>query len=266
MHNFQTICLMAKQVVEQTAQFIALKNKNRHTSGISIESKGLNNFVTDVDKQSEMMLVEGLSKILPDAGFITEEETSTITNKQFTWIIDPLDGTTNFIHGAPPFAISVALNNGNQTVVGIVHEVMANECFYTWQGGESYCNGEVIHVSQIREVRDSLIVTGFPYRDFGKMPDFLASLDYFMRNTHGMRRLGSAATDLAYVACGRFEAFYEYGLAPWDVAAGALLVQNAGGNVGDFEGNNNYIFGHEIIATNKFIHSDFSRIVAEFLT
>lgn len=264
MIDYQQICTKVRGVVKQTTHFIREAKTNRQK--LDIEKKGVNNFVTEIDKKAEEMLVSGLTEILPEAGFITEEATATITDRKYTWIIDPLDGTTNFIHGAPPFAVSVALTHGNQTVLGIVHEVMLDECFYTWKGAPTYCNGNSIAVSDIKKVKESLIVTGFPYTDFGQMDEFLASLDYLFRNTHGMRRLGSAATDLAYVACGRFEAFYEYGLAPWDVAAGALLVKNAGGCVTDFNGKDNYIFGKQIIATNNIIHNEFEKVVAEFLT
>ena len=211
------------------------------------------------------MIVETLHEILPEAGFISEENTKTEQGEQLKWVIDPLDGTTNFIHGIPFYAISIALMDGNEVVLGVVNELNLNECFYAWKGGPAYKDGDEIQVSKAPKVKDSLIATGFPYYDFEKMKAYLASLEYFMQNSHGARRIGSAACDLAYVACGRFDAFYEYSLHSWDVAAGSLILQQAGGRVSDFKGGNNYIFGKEIIATNALIYDEFLSITQKYL-
>jgi len=176
-----------------------------------------------------------------------------------------LDGTTNFIHGLPPYSISVALMDGDETIVGVVYELNLKECFYAWKGSSAYMDSKEIHVSKVEKIKDSLIATGFPYYDFDKMKAYLDSLEFFMQNSHGARRLGSAAVDLAYVACGRFEAFYEYSLQPWDVAAGAFILQQAGGKMSDFSGGSNYIFGKELVATNSFIFDEFLGVVKKYL-
>jgi myo-inositol-1(or 4)-monophosphatase len=226
-----------------------------------IEVKGLHNFVTYVDKESEQRLVNALTKILPEAGFIVEENTVSHKDEEYKWVIDPLDGTTNFIHSIPCFAISIALMHRDEVLLGIVYEINQKECFYAIKGSPAYMNGKEIKVSSTNKLSDALIATGFPYYDYGKLNQYMEVLKYFMRTTHGVRRLGSAATDLVYVACGRFEGFYEYGLSPWDVAAGAFIVQQAGGKVSDFRGGNDFIFGKEIIAANGNIYDDILRII-----
>jgi myo-inositol-1(or 4)-monophosphatase len=216
-----------------------------------IETKALNSLVSYVDKTAEEQLVEGCSQILPEAGFITEEETIVSNaDKAWRWIIDPLDGTTNFLHQLPFFSISVALQHQQKTVMGFVYEVNRDELFYAWKGGGAWLNGKAIQVTPTLSLADSLVATGFPYYDFEKTTAYLKMLEQLMKGTRGVRRLGSAALDLAYTACGRFDAYFEYSLAPWDVAAGAFLVQEAGGIVTDFGGGENYIFGKEIMASN----------------
>lgn len=214
-----------------------------------IEYKGVNDLVSYVDKGAEEQLVAGLKELVPEAGFITEEGTIEKSERQLTWIVDPLDGTTNFAHGLPAFAVSVALTDGDKTVLGVVHEVNRDECFYAINGN-AFCNGEAIQVSNQEQLSGSLLATGLPYNAFNKMEPYLNILSSFMKNTHGIRRIGSAAVDLAYVACGRFEGFFEYNLNAWDVAAGAYIVQCAGGTVSDFKGGRDFLYGREIIAAN----------------
>ena len=151
----------------------------------------------------------------------------------------------------------------NEVLAGVIYEINRDECFYTWKGAPSYLNGNEIHVSEATGLSDCLLATGFPYYDFEKLDAYLSVFRYFMQTTHGIRRLGSAAADLAYVACGRFDGFYEYGLNPWDVSAGCLLVQNAGGRVSDFRSGDNYIFGKEIIACNSNVFDNFMKAFGE---
>lgn len=252
--DYKKICEEVCSVAKKTGAFI--REQQAILTSEKVESKGLHNYVTYVDKTAEKMLVNSLQLILPDSGFIVEEETIHKTGDKFNWIIDPLDGTTNYIHGLPPYAISIALKEDDLIVIGVIYEINLDECFYAWKDSTAYMNNQVIQVSPVSKVTDSLIATGFPYHDYSKLPKFMLTLDYFMKNSHGLRRLGSAATDLAYVACGRFEGFYEYGLNPWDVAAGAFIVQQAGGKVCDFSGGENYLFGEEIIATNSLVFND----------
>lgn len=258
--DYKELCLSVVELAKEAGSFIYDESKKALAQD-DVEIKGLHNYVTYVDKAAEKTIVDGLSKLLPESGFIAEEGTSDKKGTKYNWIIDPLDGTTNFIHRMPPFAVSIALMEDDKIVIGVIYEVNLKECFYTWKDAPSYLNGQEIKVSKAKKVQDSLIATGFPYYDFDKLAMFMNTMDFFMKKSHGLRRLGSAATDLAYVACGRFEAFYEYSLSPWDVAAGALLVQNAGGRVFDFSKGDNYIFGKEIIASNSEISDEFAEVI-----
>lgn len=252
MHDLQQICSAARSVVRQATDF--LLEQRRSFDASVIEYKGFNDLVSYVDKASERMLVDGLQELIPGAGFITEENTLTIVDREWQWIIDPLDGTTNFIHGIPCYSVSVGLTLNGRLVMGIVHEANLDECFYGWSGGGVFLNDVPVRVSASAALSESLLATGFPYTDFSRMESYMAVFDYAMRNTRGLRRLGSAAVDLAYVACGRFDGFYEYGLSPWDVAGGAFLVREAGGCVTDFSGGDGFLKGREILACNPRIH------------
>lgn len=261
--NFENICNQVIELCKTTGEFIRLE-KSKFTPD-KIESKGLHDFVSYVDKTAEQQLVDKLQLFIPEAGFIAEEGTSTRVGEEFNWIIDPLDGTTNFIHGLYPFAISIALMQNKELVLGVIYEIGHDEMFYAWKGSKAYLNGDEINVTKVSKVKDCFIATGFPYYDFNYIGPFMKSLEYFMENTPGVRRLGSAATDLAYVACGRFDAFYEYSLSPWDVAAGAFIVERAGGKIADFKGGQDYIFGKEIIATNNNVFDEFVKTVKSFI-
>jgi len=261
--NLEKICEQVVEISRVTGAFI--KNELKTFSQKHVEVKGIHNFVSYVDKTAEQKIVSALTKILPNAGFIAEEGTGNPSKNGLNWVIDPLDGTTNYIHGLPPFAISIALMEGERVILGVVYEISLEECFWAYTGSNAYLNGKIINVSNIETVNGSLVATGFPYYDYDRMEPLLKSIEYFMRNSHGLRRLGSAATDLAYVACGRFEAFYEYGLQSWDVAAGSLIVQQAGGKISDFNGEKNYIFGKEIIASNSFVFNEFQGIVKKHM-
>ena len=226
----------------------------------AVNTKSTNNLVTHVDHVAEDRLVEGLEKLLPDAGFIAEEGSGE-QGAGLNWVIDPLDGTTNFVHGVPCYCISIALLDGTEPLLGVVHEVTRDERFTAWKGGGSRLNGRPIRVSQRKELQDSLIATGFPYDDFGHEAEYMDLLRELMHRTRGIRRLGSAAADLAYVACGRFEAFYEYGLNSWDVAAGVLLVREAGGRVSGFAPSKDPVFDEEIVASNRAIHDELLAVI-----
>jgi myo-inositol-1(or 4)-monophosphatase len=261
--NYKDICFGALEVVKEAAAYVRDRHENRKE--LNIEEKGRQNFVTEVDKKTEMILVTGLSDLLPESGFIAEEGTSIKKGDTYNWVIDPVDGTTNFIHGVFPFAISVGLTENDEIVAGIVYEFGLNEYFYAWKGGGAWLNGEAIRVSTVPNIDMSLIATGFPYTDFSLLKQFMKSMDYFMKNSHGLRRLGSAATDIAYVACGRYDGFYEYGLHPWDIAAGLLLVKEAGGEIADFNGQKNPLFSENIICSNSKNFSEFQEIVRKIM-
>lgn len=257
--NLEQTCQKVIILCKQVGSF--LESSVNHVSDDMITVKANMDFVTQVDKESEKRLVEGLALILPEAGFIAEEGTSTKVGEKYDWIIDPIDGTTNFIHGVSPFCISIALRDTDKLVLGVIYDPMQKECFYAWESGGAWLNGQQIKVSDKKKLNESLIATGFPYTDFSLIDEYMSSLRSFMTKTHGVRRLGSAAMDLAYVACGRYDAFYEYHLKPWDVAAGSVLIKEAGGKVCDFRGENNYLFGEDYIGTNGVIHSEFMEII-----
>jgi myo-inositol-1(or 4)-monophosphatase len=251
--------------VEQTCLEVGefIRNELKGFSKANIEQKeGFNNLVSYVDKTAEKQLVEALRKILPSAGFITEEGTVASGNEAYKWIIDPLDGTTNFVHGLPIFAISIALAKNDKVELGIVYEINHNELFSASKGEQARCNGKEIKVSAITSVEQSLFATGFPYLGFDKIPTYLNIIQEILKTSHGMRRMGSAAVDLAYVACGRFEGFFEYDLNPWDVAAGAFIVEQAGGKVTDFKGGNDFLFGREMCAACA-IHPEMLKIIQD---
>ncbi len=229
-----------------------------------VEYKGVHNLVTYVDKKAEDILVTELKKILPEAGFIAEEDEKLPKGDRYNWIVDPLDGTTNFIHKIPLYSISIALNDGEETILGVVYEINLKECFYAWKGGPALLNGKEIHVTDTKILDKSLIATGFPYYDYSLLDPYLALFKDLMQSSRGVRRLGSAAVDLAYTAAGRFELFYEYGLNPWDVAAGALIVKQAGGRVTRFNGDDKYLFGREIVASNGHVHHEFSEKIKRY--
>jgi len=234
-------------LIKETGAFILSEAKK--FSKDSIEYKGKNDLVSYVDKEAEKQLVSGLSEILPESGFITEEGTAVKGRAdRFNWVIDPVDGTTNYVHGIPLYCISVGLMDGDEVILGIVYEPNLDEIFYSIKDEKAYLNAKEIQVSPINTLADSLLATGFPYSKFHSTPAYLRIVEELMPKTHGLRRMGSAAIDLAYVACGRFEGYFEYNLKPWDVAAGAFLVQQAGGKVTTFKSTNDYIFGGELVA------------------
>lgn len=257
--QLSSLCENASAAILETGKFIREQAHRLHE--ITIEIKDINSLVSYVDREAEKQLVTALGKLLPDAGFLTEEDTPNSEGKTWQWIIDPLDGTTNFLYGIPCFSISVGLKRDDKLVLGIIYEINDNELFSAWENGGAFLNNNRIHVSQRKLLNQSLLATGFPYYDFTSMGKYLKSFSYLMQNSRGIRRLGSAAVDLAYVACGRFDGFFEYSLNPWDVAGGAVIVQEAGGKVIDFSGGENYLFGKEIIASNPFITKDLQKIL-----
>lgn len=261
--DLEKLCSQVQDIARETGRFIA-EERQKFTRK-DIIAKGKSDFVTYVDKTSEKKIVTGLKAIFPEAGFIAEEGTAGDLGEQYRWVIDPLDGTTNYIHGLSPFAISIGLMDGDEVILGVVYEISLDEMFYAWKGSKAFCNDREINVSSAATTRDALIATGFPYYDFSMLHKYMEAMDFFMRNSHGLRRLGSAATDLVYVAAGRFEAFYEHALHSWDVAAGTIILKQAGGKVCDFSGGNNYVFGGELIASNANYFDDFYGIVNKHL-
>ncbi len=246
-------------IIREAGQMI--RQHHGRLTGKQIDRKSRHDFVTDIDREAERFLTASLARALPGSAFLTEEKTVTQAQGAYTWIIDPIDGTTNFIHGLFPVCISVALQHRGRTIWGAVYEVGAREMFMADATG-AYLNGRPIRVSVQKRLDDALLATGFPYKDYDRLDAYMESFRYLMFHTSGLRRLGSAAADLVYVAAGRMDGFYEYGLNPWDVAAGAFIVQRAGGKVADFSGGDNWLFGKEILAANPHIFDNFLKVLA----
>ena len=249
------------EVCTEVADFIYTEGTNIDRGRIE-QKTSFNNLVSYVDKEAEQRLVRVLKNVIPQAGFITEEGTvEQSKSNEYNWIIDPLDGTTNFLHGLPVYSISVGLTKNNVPILGVVYHVVRNECFHAIEDDNAYCNGRIIHVSKIPTLQESLLATGFPYYHSEKKDQYLDIIKDFLEKSHGIRRLGSAAIDLAYVACGRLEGYFEYNLNAWDVAAGLVLVRQAGGIVTDFKGGDNCLFGGELCAANSLVHAEMLSVV-----
>lgn len=250
------------EIARKAGSFI--REQRKIFSADHIEIKGLNDLVSYVDKTAEQMIVADLVELLPEAGFLTEEKTINKIGERYTWIIDPLDGTTNFIHGLPVYSVSIALQDADELIVGVVYEINQDECFYAWKNSPAFLNGKVIKVSDNATINASLLATGFPYYDFDRQPAYIALFTELMKSCHGLRRLGSAAVDLAYTACGRFEGYYEYNLNPWDVAAGILIVRQAGGDVVNFKGGDECLESRELLATNGKITGEMLNAIQKY--
>ena len=262
-NDYQTICQQVQKIARETGSFI--RNEREKVSEKDVELKSVASLVTYVDKTAETRIVEALKKLIPESGFITEEGTASHSGEKYKWIIDPLDGTTNYIHCIAPHSVSIALMEEDELVLGVVYEIGQNEMFYAWKDSPAFLNGKEIRVSQTQNMADTLIGTGFPYYAFNRVDDYIAAMRYLMQHTRGLRRLGSAAVDLAYVAAGRFDGFFEHALHAWDVAAGVFILQRAGGKVSDFNGGKNWLFGGEIVAASSSFFPAFQSVVQEHL-
>lgn len=256
-----TILDFLKQTAKKAGNLI-LKGSKTH---FKIIKKGEKDLVTQIDKASQQLIIKEIASAFPDHSIIAEESSFkkiSLNSSKYIWLIDPLDGTTNFVHGLPLYSISIALFKTNSSdfdylngnlIAGIVYAPALNEIFHAEKGKGAFLNGKKIHVSKTKTVRNSLLVTGFPYNNKKiNLPYFALMLD----KSQAVRRLGSAAIDLCWTAAGRFDGYWEFGLKPWDIAAGALIVKEAGGLVTDTSGNLLDLFGADILATNKNIHKE----------
>jgi myo-inositol-1(or 4)-monophosphatase len=250
-------------IAEEAGNFI------RHEATIfnreEIKQKDTHDFVSYVDINSEKLIVEKLSGLFPGAGFITEEGTTQKNEAEFTWVIDPLDGTTNFMHNIGLHSVSIGLTHKGEPVAGAILSVESKELFYGWKNGGAWMNNKRIHVSDTSSIGLSLLGTGFPIKKYARLDDYMKCLEYFIRNTSGVRRMGSVAIDLSWLACGRYDAFFEYGLNPWDVAAGIIILREAGGKISNFSGEEKNINGSEIVAANSILFDEVQRITGNFM-
>ena len=225
------------------------------------ERKGPKDFVTAVDREAEEAVVRYLARATPGVGILAEERPPSAGAGGLSWVIDPLDGTTNYIHTYPLFAVSVALVRGDKALAGAVVDPLRREEFTARRGGGAFLNGRRLRVSAVGRLADGLLLTGFPFRAVALLPAYLRSLEAMVRAAAGVRRDGSAALDLCYVACGRAEGFWELALAPWDIAAGSLIVEEAGGSVSDFAGSSGQWRSGNIVATNGRLHDELLRLL-----
>ena len=221
-----------------------------------ITLKGFADPVTQFDKASEKAIIEELSHHFPNHSFLTEEELSVERDSAYKWIIDPIDGTVNFTHRVPFVCVSIGLEIDGKLTLGVIYNPILDELYTAIQGKGAFCNGLPIHVSEIDDIGSALLVTGFPYHREGRLPELLKPLKKVIMDYQGFRRLGSAAMDLAFVASGRADAFYEEGLKPWDSAAGIVLVREAGGIVTDFYNNPHTSYQNTIIASNPQLYKN----------
>ena len=237
-------------IIKESGEII----KNNWLKPHNIHHKGSVDLVTETDFAVEKFLKEKLKNLLPNASFLAEESSSDSDKpEKLCWIIDPVDGTTNFVHRIPQVGTSVALWDGEKIVFGMVNAPILDEYYWAYLGGGAFMKDTKIHVSSINELTDSLVCTGFPYEMMGKKEQIIKWLDSVLPKTQGLRRLGAASIDLCYVASGKFEAFYEGGLKPWDVGAGWLIVEEAGGKVTNLLGSR-YMFGDILLASNGYVH------------
>lgn len=234
-----------------------------------VRSKGRHDIVTDADVEAEQVIIRTLRAAYPGFDVLAEESGGASVPSAppggYRWIIDPIDGTTNFTRGVPPYAVSIALQREAEVVVGVVYDVARDELFTAVRGEGLFVDGVRHRVSSTPTLDESLITTGFPYRSIEHLNTYLEVLGAFMRRSRGVRRPGSASVDLAYVACGRFDGFFETGLKAWDVAAGLLLVEEGGGRVTDFQEAPNPLFAGQLLATNGLVHAEMLELVAPLL-
>lgn len=255
MYKYKKELNVAVNTVKKAGELIIEMSKEK--KDIIVSNKAVNDFVTNVDKASEDLIKEELSSAFPDYDILAEETGGMVKGSKPKWIIDPIDGTLNFMRGIPIFAISLGLEIDNEIVVGIVFNVPMNEMFIAIKEKGAYLNGEKINVSKTSVIDRIVVGTGFPFRKEADFDSYMSLFQELAQHTSGLRRPGSASIDLCWMACARYDAFFEFGLHPWDVSAGALIIKEAGGIVTDAKGGDNFIYGGNILAANNQIVYDF---------
>lgn len=239
---------------------------SRDLGQLKIQTKTFNDFVSEVDKAAEQAIIDTLKAAYPDHGFLGEESGDTNKDAENIWIIDPLDGTTNFLHSFPYYCVSIALQQKGVLTQAVIYDPVRNDLFTATKGRGAFLNDKRIRVGSRIKLQESLIATGFPFRDFSYLDTYMDMLKDMIKKTSGIRRPGSAALDLAYVAAGFSDGFFELNLSTWDIAAGGLIVQEAGGIVGDFEGNESWLKTGNIVAANPKIFGQLLQVLAPHLT
>src|SRR5687768_4751144 len=233
----------------------------RNLDIVAVREKAVNDFVTEVDREAERAVISTLHEAYPGHAILAEESGASGTS-EYTWVIDPLDGTTNFLHGFPQYCVSIALEHRGIVTQAVIYDPAKNDLFTASRGRGAFLNETRIRVSKRLHLKSSLVGTGFPYNGIVHLESYLSMLGDVMKGSCAVRRAGSAALDLAYVAAGRLDAFWQIGLAPWDIAAGALLITEAGGLVGDLEGNEDYMESGSVIAGSPKVFGEMVRLIA----
>ena len=251
--DINRLCSEVKALARSVGEYLVAEQAELKRK--DVEMKGTRDYVTYVDKTAEEMLVKGLQALLPDSGFLTEEGTVEYVEKTYTWIIDPLDGTSNYVHGDTTYSVSIALTRGGETILGVVHDPVVNQMYWATEGGKAYMNDEQLSVSRHASIENGYIGFGIPYSLNEQGEQILQrALKQFRKASFRIK--GSAALDLCYVAAGVTDAFFHSGLSPWDVAAGAFILIQAGGTCTDFSGGDRFVFAREMVASNGKIHEE----------
>jgi myo-inositol-1(or 4)-monophosphatase len=267
MSEYATFVSIAESIAREAGALL----REFYHRGVTAEFKGDVDIVTEADRASEKLVVSRLNAELPTHGIYGEEGTRTGLDAEYRWYVDPLDGTTNFAHGFPVFAVvlgcekrapGLAANEDGEMVAGVIYDPLRDEMFSAARGGGAFLNGKPIHVSKAKLLQESLIATGFPSQKRHESPNVHFYQEFTLRS-HGVRRAGAAAIDLAYVACGRLEGYWEFQLNPWDTSAGYLLVEEAGGRITHFDGSKFTLDSREVLATNGNIHGEIQQLFVD---
>lgn len=258
MHPILNVAMIAAREAGE----IILRNLD-NIDRLNIEEKTKNNFVSEVDRLAEQAIIKAIHKYYPHHGILAEESGQQNPKSDIEWIIDPLDGTTNFLHQFPQFSVSIAVREKGKLMHGVVFDPVRDEMFHATRGSGARLNNRRIRVTEQKNLKHALLATGFPYYEFDYIDSYLASFKSFMVSTAGIRRAGSAALDLAYVAAGRVDGYWEFNLKPWDIAAGILLVQEAGGMCTDFAGTDKMLESGNVLACTPKLMKDMARTLAD---
>ncbi len=256
----ENLCKKTIRIAREVGEY--LKSEQLSLKKKDIELKGTRDYVTYIDMEAENKLVKGLKEILPNCGFLTEEETVEFEEREYTWIIDPLDGTTNYVHGDSPYSVSIALKQGSQIILGVVFDPVANQMFNATSKGKAYLNDTLLEVSNHSSIKNAYVGFGIPYKLEERGEQILKNTIEQFHNT-SFRIKGSAALEICYVAAGISDTYFHSGLSSWDVAAGSFILECAGGKCTDFSGGDNYLFGRELVASNGIIHSDIMKYIIQ---